>query len=102
LEIRGGDASGGRQGVEGLSIVPSVAGEVRVGLAHRLIVKKEKDFIFPDRAPDAAAELIELIVVSKRGIAIAIVWLIGIQIRLVRGEEEAAVKIIGAALGSDL
>lgn len=101
-KILGCDASGRCQGVESRRIVPSITGKCGVGLAHGLIVEKSEDLIFPDRAADATAELAELVVVSLDGQAVAVEALIGVEVGLVGCEEEAAVKIIAAALGSDL
>ena len=90
------------QAVEGRCIVPSVALERREWFSNSLIVKEEEDLIFPDRTADAAAELIELIVVSLIGKQIAIERLVGVQVRLVSGVKEAAVEVISATLRSDL
>src|SRR5207302_5346270 len=90
-----------RQSAESRGIVPSRSSDVGIGLAHRLIVEEGEDLIFPDGAADAATELLELIVVSGWRIA-AVVALKGVQVRLMGGEEEAAVNVVSAALGSDL
>ena len=98
-----GDAAGGREGVKSRSIVPSVAdGGHGVGRANRLIVEEGEDFILPDGAADAAAELIEKIVVSRRLTAWAVEPLIGIQVGTVSGEKKTAMELVGAALGSHL
>src|SRR5215469_9807992 len=100
-EVSGGDASRTRQGGEGRCFIPSVARDIAVRLADGLIVKEKEDFVFPDRPPDAAAELVELVVISQDGVAEAVVRLEGVQVWLVGDKEKAAVEVVGAALGGD-
>src|ERR1700694_3648465 len=100
-EVLSGDASAGRRGGESRGLVPAGAGDVGVRLADCLIVKEGEDLIFPDGAADAAAEMLELVSVSGWRTA-TVVALKGVEVRLVGGEEEAAVNVVGAALGSDL
>src|SRR5437660_1191778 len=78
-EVRGGDASAGRQGIESWGVVPSGSSDVGIRLAHCLVVKEGEDLIFPDGAAHAATELLELIVVPRWRVA-TIVALKGVEI----------------------
>ena len=93
------DAAGRRQGVERRCVVPTGARQGGVRFTDGFVVEEGENLILPDGAADAAAELIELIIVSELGTDwLAEVRLECVQVRLVGGEEEAAMEVIGAAL----
>src|SRR5260370_31997518 len=97
-----GDSSRRRKAGKSGGVVPTIPLEVGDGFTNSLIVEEGENFIFPDWAADATAELFKLIVVSRHGKTRAVEALIRIQVRLVGRDKETAVDVVRAALGGNL
>src|SRR6185437_11155829 len=114
-QIFGGIAAGRGHGAEIRCLIPADGGTSRSIAAKGFIGEEGEDLVLPDGAADAAAVGVEVLLVAvqaalRRSFASgrstygvgSVPTLIGIHAGPVCGEEEAAVKVVGAALGSDL
>src|SRR5215471_17863120 len=92
----------GRQCFKSRRFIPSIALDIGVRFANGFIVEEREDFVLPDRAANTAAELIELVFVTRDLIALPIKRLIGVQVRLMGCKKQAAVELVASALRCDL
>ena len=69
---------GAKASKAGVSYHPLLTLGTEFGVANRLIVEEGENLVLPDRATDAAAELIEIIVVSLHLLLQAVEALVGV------------------------
>ena len=99
VQILVGNAAGiGGQCVKSRRVIPSGAPERGLVFLNCFQGQEAEELVLPQWAANAAAQLVELVIILENAVKRVTYPLVSVQARAVTGEEEAAMHLVGAAL----